>query len=138
MCSYGSRFGNVSHRLGRKRCSFLSTAALTIDDGARRRETGEALNSSHRDRTRVEHNSQKSKICGVPSLPSGEGWTSTQRSGASMIRLSDLGHTVLNQCSDIERGALSSGSQNPPAGGPEISALRGVRGLLSQKCRCQG
>ena len=44
------------------------------------------------------------------------------------MRRSEGGQTLSNQNSEIARGVESLGPQGPPATGPDMRALRGVRG----------
>lgn len=148
--------------LGRKRYSFLSTADWTMGEVASNRDTGEFLNDSHNGSTREDPQRYKSNVWGKPSFDRLSAWTSIHLSGASlrsfsqcskmtspfsqyiagltsrvlMMRRSDFGQTMSNHFSDTERGAGSSGSQGPPAAGPDMRALRGVWGteILNLLC----
>jgi hypothetical protein len=64
----------------------------------------------------------------VPSASRKEGLISR----VLMILRSCLGQTRSKYASDTARGAGSPSSQGPPAEGPEIRALRGVRGAHSR------
>src|ERR1700721_2399227 len=138
-------------------------AELMSGEVSRRRETGDFLNLSHNGRMRVVPHNHKSNVCANLSTDSGAATTCIQRSGASSkiffqcsnisspwdhctaglisdvlkTRRSDTGHTTSKQSSLIERGAGSPGSQRPPDTGPEMRALRGVRGH-GQSAGCHG